>query len=192
MSTTPESSAAFFEAMYREDTDPWNFAGSSYELSRYQAIFAALSHRRYRRAFEPGCSIGVLTERLAGICVAVVGVDFSETAIAQARERCAHLPNVTLSYKSLTEALPVEGFDLIVLSEIGYYFAAEEWSKLSGELIRSLAPGATLLGAHWLGSSPDHQLNGDQVQTILAANPLLRLEHSERHEAFRLERWTRL
>jgi hypothetical protein len=191
MSISYQSSASFFEAKYQKMADPWNFSGSPYELGRYDAILSALSPRRYHRAFEPGCSVGVLTERLAGICDSLEAVDFSLTAVTHARERCEHLPNVVVSCRSLADSVPVKGFDLIVLCEIGYYFNPEEWKAISMSLIAPMISGTTLLAAHWLGNSVDHHMNGDRVHSILGSNPLLHLEYSERHEAFRLDRWIR-
>ena len=190
--TTHSSSAEFFEAKYQEALDPWNFAGSSYELRRYKAISDALSHRRYLRAFEPGCSVGVLTEQLAGLCDEILAIDFSPTAVLRAQQRCAALKNVTIRCASLSELLPVRGFDLIVLSEIGYYFDPEEWKDTTTKLVRPMDAGATLLATHWLGISSDHRVSGDQVHEILGSIPGLRLEQSERDDAFRLDRWVRL
>ncbi len=191
MSVVDTSSAAFFEAKYRQDADPWNFAGSPYERGRYDAIIAALAHRRYQRAFEPGCSVGVLTKRLAAICDAVDAIDFSPTAVKRARERCADLSNVVVVCASIAHCGPFQGCDLIVLSEMGYYFSPREWRETVAEMLLSLKPRGTVLATHWLGSSTDHRISGDQVHEILQANALLSLEDSERNEAFRLDRWVR-
>jgi SAM-dependent methyltransferase len=187
-----ESSAAFFEAKYKETADPWDFSGSAYESQRYDAIIEAIAGRHYARCFEPGCSIGVLTERLATCCDEVYAIDFSPTASAQARARCAHLPQVEVHCASLPEGTPVKEFDLLVLSEIGYYFTAQDWRGVSGALVNSLRPGATILSAHWLGHSPDHRTSGDEVHEILLAHANLRVEHTERHPRMRLERLARL
>ena len=56
---------AYFDRKYAFDPDPWGFATSAYEADKYRATLAALPRARYRRALEVGCSIGVLTERLA-------------------------------------------------------------------------------------------------------------------------------
>lgn len=192
MSTANTSSSDFFEAKYRQKADPWDFATSPYELSRYDAIIGALANRRYKRAFEPGCSIGVLTEKLAAICDAVDAIDFSYTAVEQARKRCAALMNVVFLCASLLECGPFEGCDLIVLSEVGYYFSPQEWRERVEQMLSSLKPGASVLATHWLGTSSDHRISGDQVHEILQANSLLCLQHSERNEAFRLDRWVRV
>lgn len=187
-----ESSAAFFEAKYREDADPWDFAHSAYELARYDAIINAISHRTYRRALEPGCSIGVLTERLAPYCDAVDAIDFSPTAAAQAARRCARLHNVEVHCAALPQGVPMKDFDLLVLSEIGYYFTLQTWRQISSTLIDSIPQGAIVLAAHWLGHSEDHCISGDEVHEILLTHPRLLGEHSERNQHMRLDRLVRL
>lgn len=191
------TSAEFFDSMYRREADPWNFAASPYEQSRYQATIAALGHRRYTRAFEPGCSIGVLTQRLADICETVEAIEISPAAVEQARTRCQSQPNVHITAAALPDYVPDPPLDLIVLSEIGYYFREEDLRALATGLIRSLTPGGTLLAVHWLGHSPDHILSGDQVHETLLALPDLNHDLAERHPSpgsqagFRLDCWTR-
>jgi cyclopropane fatty-acyl-phospholipid synthase-like methyltransferase len=186
------SSAAFFEAKYQEKSDPWGFSSNVYELQRYDATISAIAHRRYRRAFEPGCSIGVLTERLASHCDEVYAIDFSPSASSQARARCAHLPQVEVRCASLPEGTPAMDFDLLVLSEIGYYFTLQDWQRISGALIDSIPQGAIVLAVHWLGHSQDHRISGDQVHEILLSHPQVRVDHSERSPNMRLDRLVRL
>ena len=186
------SSAAFFEAKYQEKADPWDFSSNTYELQRYGAIISAIAHRRYARAFEPGCSIGVLTERLAAHCDEVYAIDFSLSATVQAQARCAHLPQVEVHCASLPEGTPEKDFDLLVLSEIGYYFTPQDWQCVSAALIDSIPQGATVLAAHWLGQSQDHRISGDEVHEILLSHAKLRVEHTERNPKMRLDRLVRL
>ncbi len=191
-STTDPSSAEFFERKYQESPDPWNFGGSAYELERYDVTMGALAGRRFRCAFEPGCSVGVLTERLARVCDQVVALDLSATAVKAARARCEGWENVTVRTGSLIDPLPEAEFDLVVLSEIGYYLEIRELERCGAALVEKLVPGGWLLGVHWLGHSVDHRLSGDRVHEVLRSLNGLRLEHSERHAGFRLDRWTRL
>ena len=193
MTTPNTSSPEFFQAMYRGSADPWNFAADAYEQQRYRTIVQALSPGRYRHAWEPGCSVGVLTEQLAAICDRVDACDFAEAAVEQAARRCAALPGVHVRCASLTDDAPIADFDLVVLSEIGYYFTADEWQRQVARIADTLQPGATLLAVHWLGHSPDHIQGGDAVHATLLAHPLLLHEHGERHEqtgsGFRLDRF---
>ena len=186
------SSAAFFEAKYQGKADPWDFSSSAYECQRYDAIMHAIAHRRYVQAFEPGCSIGVLTERLAARCDAVYAIDFSSSASAQAVARCAHLPQVEVHCAALPEGTPAKAFDLLVLSEIGYYFTPRDWERVTTGLIHSMPRGATVLAAHWLGQSQDHRMPGDEVHEILLAHPNLRVELTKRNPNLRLDRLLRL
>lgn len=186
------SSAAFFEAKYRRKTDPWDFSSSAYELQRYDAIITAIADRRYGRAFEPGCSIGVLTERLAAHCAEVYAIDFSRSASARAQARCAHLPQVEVHCASLPEGTPAKDFDLLVLSEIGYYFTPQGWQRISAALIDSIPQGGTVLAAHWLGHSKDHRISGDEVHEILLSHAKLRVKHTGRDPNMRLDRLVRL
>lgn len=194
--STPDTSAAFFEAMYRADDDPWDFAKDAYEQARYDTIVRALGTGRYRHAFEPGCSVGALTEKLARLCDRVDACDFSPTAVEQARQRCIAFSNVTVRCASLADPAPFGEYDLILLSEIGYYFPFAAWKSRVSDIVEAMQPGAVLLASHWLGSSPDHILSGDEVHAGMQ-HPLLEHTHGERHTSaleggFRLDRWRKL
>jgi len=180
-----------FEAKYKENPDPWNFADSEYERSRYAATMASLGARHFQRALEPGCSIGVLTEQLAGVCGHVDAFDISKTAVASAQERCAGLKNVSITRASLANFFPSNSYDLIVLSEIGYYFERVELSAIAARIVSHLVAGGLLMGVHWLGYSEDHKLYGDEVHEVIDQFPGLHQTHSERHPGFLLEHWVK-
>jgi SAM-dependent methyltransferase len=184
------TSQTFFEEKYAAAADPWDFATSSYERYRYATILNALGRRRYHRAFEPGCSVGVLTEQLAVVCSRVEAMDISTTAVSRAKDRCRSLPNVVIKQGALPDQMPEGTFDLIVFSEIGYYFDRPTLVSLVRELYNRLRGGGMLLAVHWLGVSPDHRLTGDQVHELLGTTILLPTT-SRRYEGFRLDCWSR-
>ncbi len=177
----------FFEAKYRAEDDPWKFASSERELARYDAVIAALGDRRFRHGLEPACSVGVLTAKLAPLCDRLSAFDLSPTAVERAAERCADLPQVEVRCASLSDLVPDSSVDLVVLSEIGYYFTSEDWTQILGRLLSGLSVGCTVVGVHWLGVSEDHITSGDEVHTTLRANGRLRLLHEERRDTFRLD-----
>jgi protein-L-isoaspartate O-methyltransferase len=190
--TIEATSRQFFDLKYIAEEDPWHFSSSAYEQDRYATTIRALSGRRYKRAFEPGCSIGVLTAWLSSICDEVHATDISPVAISRAMQRCRGLANVVFECAALPAALPEAVFDLIVLSEIGYYFDDQQLKQLTSNLARRVEHGGVVVGVHWLGVSTDHLLAGDQVHEILRATDGLKLEQSERHACFLLDRWSRV
>ncbi|MBE7159560.1 MAG: methyltransferase domain-containing protein [Rhodospirillales bacterium] len=192
MSLHPASDPAFFESMYRGSDDPWNFATSEYEQGRFEAIVRTLAVKRYRHAFEPACSIGTLTVKLAEFCERITACDLSQTAIEHARQRCASWPHVSLACAPFTRETLVAEFDLVVLSELGYYFSRETWLDLVHTMVGNLPPGATVLCSHWLGSHPSHLQTSEEVHNALRSQDLLQLELEEVHPGFRLDRFRRL
>ncbi len=186
------SSADFFETKYKSapNADPWQFATADYEHRRYDAVMRALQGKRYSHGLEPGCSVGVLTERLATVCDVLDAFDFSPTAAAIASARCARFSGVTVRCAELTSQEAWHSFDLVVLCEIGYYFTATAWEELVERMTAELHPGAMVLVSHWLGCSNDHVQSGDAVHSAFR-HSLLQQTLSERHEGFLLERWTK-
>jgi SAM-dependent methyltransferase len=184
-------SKEFFEEKYRASRDPWNFSCSSYELNRYDEIMRLLENQTFNHAFEPGCSIGVLTERLAGRCQDLFAMDISPTAVAMARKRCGRYPNVTIVEGALPDDSPGGTFDLIIFSEIGYYFERGVLTGVRDLLTKRLARQGVFVGVHWLGVSADHLLTGDEVHDVLRASNSLRMTASRRYDGFLLESWER-
>jgi SAM-dependent methyltransferase len=180
-----------FEDGYRDDPDPWGFGRRFYEQRRYDLTVAALPKARYRRAYEPACAVGELTRRLAARCDEVVACDWAAAAVAYARVHYGHLANVDWAVASVPEDWPPGLFDLVVLSELGYYFSADDLAGLRERAVGSLEPDGTLVAVHWLGHSPDHLLHGDEVHTVLAATSDLVAGGAYRDDGFRLDWWTR-
>ena len=85
----------YFDELYARSRDPWSFETSEYERNKYERTLSVLARRRYRRALEVGCSIGVFTAMLAPLCDELLAVDVSEKAIAVARREARGLPERT-------------------------------------------------------------------------------------------------
>ena len=184
-------SPEYFDHVYQANRDPWNFETSLYERAKYAATLAALPHSGYAEAFEIGCSLGVLTAQLAPRCGHLLAVDVSEAALAQARTRCADLPQVELKLLRVPEEFPPQQFDLILLSEVGYYWSPADLDRAADQLIAGLKPGGQLLLVHWTPLVLDYPLTGDDVHQFFLdktspAGPLRHLA-GQRHETYRLD-----
>lgn len=180
-----------FEARYSQNDDPWDFATSAYELGRYQTTLSALLRTHYGTVYEPGCSVGVLTSALARMAAKVIAVDFAPSAVLQARARCEALPNVEVHCASVATYVPEPPLDLVVFSELGYYFDPHELARIARVLSQKLKSRGEFLAVHWLGHSPDHVTHGDQVhETLRRILPLVWIK-GERYSQFRIDCWRR-
>lgn len=178
-----------FEAMYQRDRDPWRFRTSWYERRRYAETMSTLGQPRYRYAFEPGCSIGELTTLLAARCDRVLASDVSLTAARLAVLRCAEFPGVEIQCADLRQSIPLGPFDLAVVSEIGYYFEKDALAYYARQLAARVAGGGELIAVHWLGSSADHALHGDEVHQVLLDELPMSWVAGRRFEGFRIDSW---
>jgi protein-L-isoaspartate O-methyltransferase len=182
-------SEAFFEARYQASTDPWRFASSTYELNRYRATLDALCQSSYRQGFEPGCSIGVLTAALAGRVEHLIACDIAESAVACAKERCRELSNVQIYHRDAADGPPDGSFDLIVFSELGYYFSVDRLKTIARQMTSRLEPGGEFVAVHWLGHNADHVLHGDVVHEVLTETLACEWIGGSRHPGFRIDSW---
>jgi SAM-dependent methyltransferase len=171
---------SYFEAMYAESPDPWGFTTRWYERRKYAMTVAALPRERYRRGFEPGCSIGVLTALLAERCEQLLATDIVPTAVETAKQRLARCEGVDVAGLAVPHDWPQGQFDLIVLSEIGYYLSADDLELMLDRVVASLEPGGTLVAVHWRHPVADYPLRGDDVHDLLATSP--ELHRVVRHE----------
>ncbi len=132
----------------------------------------------------------MLTSRLAERCDEVLATEVSPSALGRARARCTDFNNVRIELRDLREGPPAGSFDLIVFSEVGYYFPQEQLALIARALAKSLDPGGELVAVHWLGTSDDHILHGDEVHAVLAESLPLERVLSARHPGFRVDSWT--
>ena len=177
----------YFEELYTDSPDPWNFETSDYEREKYRRTLSVLGERRFRRSLEAGASIGVFTRMLAGLCDELLAVDVSERAVAAARERLRGLEHVRVERRTLPEEMPEGPFDLIVASEVLYYFPREEMLAMLDEFETVLAPGGALLAVHWRRETRTYPLQGDEVHRLLAAHTNLTLTESVAEPDYRLD-----
>ncbi len=186
-SSTPRS---YFDGMYASGPDPWGFGSRWYERRKYELTAAALPEPRYRSAFEPGCAIGVLSGLLARRCDRLLATDIAPVALEQAAERLRGAGNVTLEVRAVPEEWPPGEFDLVVLSEIAYYFDVATLDDLVRRAVASTPAGATIAAVHWRGPT-DYPLSGDEAHAVIGRCPQLerRVHHLE--DEFVLEVWRR-
>lgn len=182
----------YFDHLYDESADPYGLRTRWYEERKRAVLMAALPHPRYARAYEPACGAGELTMDLAMRCDTVLASDFSDKALASARARATGLANVRFERHVLPAGWPCDEpqFDLIVVSELGYFLDAAAMATLASCCARSLAADGVLVACNWRPDFAERALPTEAVHDAFAAIGLAR---SVRHEEsdFLLELWSR-
>ncbi len=158
---TPDA-AHVFEELHLREADPWRTATSWYEARRRALTLACLPHELVGSVLEVGCSVGELTAALADRADHVVAVDVSEAAIAAAARRCAGR-SVRFERLRVPHAWPEGTYDVVVLSEIGYFLSRDELAETLGKACSSLTPDGALLLVHWRHEIQGWPLDGADV-----------------------------
>lgn len=158
-----------FERRYQREDDPWQLERPWYERRKRGLTLGCLGRDRYRRAFEPGCGPGLLTASLAERCDALVAIDPAATAVATTRRRVAGASHVTVDRGAVPDDWPLGRFDLIVLSEVGYYLSPRTLRTVIDRIRDALVDGGELVAVHFRPPSDEHLLDGDRVHDTVAA-----------------------
>lgn len=164
----------YFDRLYSESEDPWQLQGRWYEQRKYSITMALLPYARYRHAFEPGCSIGVLTDHLTDRCDHVTSTDIAGAALDATHRRlvdAGRRDQVTLARAALDEPWPAGPFDLVVLSELCYYLQPGALREVLDREVPRLAPAATVIAAHWRHPVDDYPMTGDDAGALITATP---------------------
>jgi SAM-dependent methyltransferase len=178
----------YFDRLYEADADPWQFRTRDYEERKRQLTLACLPERHYESCFEPGAAIGVLSAQLARRCDQVLAMDISPVAL---RLAAADLPeNVLLRQGAVPRDWPHEPFDLVVLSEVGYYLDKTDCAELAGLAVHN---AQDLVAVHWRHPVDEYPLSGDEVHELLTEAALGAGMHQlvdHREDDLKLDVWS--
>ncbi|KEP75030.1 SAM-dependent methyltransferase, partial [Microbacterium sp. SUBG005] len=104
-----------------------------------------------------------------------------------ARTRLAGRRGVELRRATLPAEWPEGEFDLVVLSEVAYYWAGGDLDRGLAAAVSSLAADGCLVACHWRHPVAEYPRDGDEVHAAIGARTdLVRLVRHE-EEDFLLE-----
>jgi len=163
-----ERRGAYFDSLFEGSDDPWQFRRRWYEQRKRALTLACLPHARYAAAYEPGCANGELSAALAERCDRLLISDGAEAAVGLARKRVASQPHVEVVCAWVPDDWPNETFDLIVISEFGYYLSVDSLAGLAERVLATLRPDGVVLACHWRRPIEGCNWAGDAVHDALA------------------------
>ncbi len=173
-----------FEQLYADAEDPWDFRSSPYEQAKYAATVALLAQRRFATGLEIGCSIGVLTAKLAERCEQLLAIDCAEAALARAAAAC---PGVEFELHHVPSSFPFgRRFNLIVVSEVLYFLSPADVAQLAGLCREALVTGGAIVLANWTGAT-DTPCTGEQAADLFISACGLHSSPTVREATFRLD-----
>jgi SAM-dependent methyltransferase len=187
---SPAAAAEYFDNLYAQGSDPWGLGDRFYECRKRNLLVASLPRERFRRTFEPGCAIGLLTVELAVRCDEVVAWDGVQLAVDQTGKRvkaAGYAGRVDVSRARIPAEWPDGRFDLIVLSEVAYYCADQR--RLKARIEDSLSADGVLVACHWRHRALDHPVTSEHAHEALGRDLHRLVLHREAD--FLLDVWTR-
>jgi hypothetical protein len=125
---------------------------------------------------------------LSTYCDHILGADCSPKAIDLARQKHAR-HNIDFAVMRAPEALPWgQRFDLIVLSEVLYFFSPRDLGAVADYVSSAANPAASIVLVNFLGPT-EHAASGDQAAAgfIAAAGEWSRPLCQIREEHFRID-----
>lgn len=176
-----------FERLHENDADPWSTRTSWYERRKRDLLLASLPRERYTRGLELGCSNGATSVDLAARCDRLVCLDAAQAAVDLATERTRDIDSVVVRRMRVPGEWPVGSFDLIVISELAYYLATDQWQATIDACVRSLAPGGSVVLCHWTGTADDFAQPGELAHAEFRRRSGLGRLISHREDDFLLE-----
>jgi len=179
-----------FDELFAASDDPWSFRDRWYESRKRALTLACLPRARYSSGYEPGCANAELSAGLAERCERLLISDGVAAAVQLARQRVAQHPHVTAVQAWMPDDWPDQRFDLIVVSELGYFLDATALDRLAVRAKASLEEGGDLVACHWRHPIAGCSMNGDEVHGALSEALQLPRVWSLVDRDFRLEIWS--
>lgn len=168
-------------------TDPWHYTTNDLEILRHRREAEMLDGvrgiNRFGCVLEIGCAEGVFTGILADRCDSLLATDFSEVALARARQRRQWDEHVTFAQMDLrTDSLPGV-FDLIVAIHVLEYIKNPlSLRRVRDKLVRSLRIGGYLLIGSCTGDNEFRESlwwsrymlrGGQRINAFMTEHPML-------------------
>ncbi|MBX5230120.1 glycosyltransferase [Rhizobium sp. NLR9b] len=191
---------AYWEELFSQ-VDPWDYR-NNYETVKYFQTLSLLDDRRFSNGLELACAEGTFTRMLAARVDNLLATDISASAVARAASLQDH--DSTVAYRQLDLLRDdLEGpYDLIVCSEVLYYFEnREKLRQIVDKIAGSLRTGGWFVTAHanLLVDRPNetgfgwpHEFGAIGIGEMFDQHPDLTLSVEAKSPLYRIQRFEKV
>lgn len=171
----------YFNRKYAEN-DPYYLTTSDFEQNKMDHVVKVLKEYTPKdKVMEVGCGEGILANLIAKDVGIYEGFDISQNAIRRAIERNKENTNVSFSTRDFYKMKLTENhYDVMIFSEVLFYFSLEELKPLPNKVIKALKPGAYLVLVHCRATGDDD--SGNMIKDYGAKTIHDLFIHSEAYE----------
>ncbi len=167
MNSSPSTTSDFWDQRYAAGKTPWDQRGVPVCLANYLNRTPVSG-----RALVPGCGSGYEIQSLHDRGWPVLGLDFSATAVAQAKRELGALGHLVREGDFFAPAADLAGFSLVYERTFLCALPPELHVPYAQRMAELIAPGGVLCGFFFLGPEdepPPHPLTQQQINTLLNA-----------------------
>ncbi len=145
----PMRAQPYFERIYSEKNDPWDYL-RTVQQARYQTairyIDDACQQEKIATALEIGCSEGMFTRLLAERCNKLLALDISIIALERAKAKCEKFTNIDFQEWDLSRDVLTETFDLVTIMDVlEYFYRPSSLRNVRDKIVSFVKPGGYLL-----------------------------------------------
>jgi 2-polyprenyl-3-methyl-5-hydroxy-6-metoxy-1,4-benzoquinol methylase len=137
-----------FDDIFEAEADPWK-SNTSSEQERFAVTLSVLEasrRARFASAVELGCAEGIFTQRLAPMCDAILGLDFSEIALERAKKRLPGNAGVTFRHWDMRNEALTGKYELVVaMGVITSLYRPGDVRRMCNALVDAIEPNGFLL-----------------------------------------------
>jgi len=152
------------EHLHADSPDPWGVETRWFERRKRELVLAMLPRQDFERSLELGCSTGALAEALAARSRRLVAVDQSPSAASAAERRFRDDDRVEVARLDVPREWPSGHFDLVVVSEVGYFMSPVGLERLVARVADALTPDGVVVLCHWRHPIEGWPLDSDAVR----------------------------
>lgn len=128
-----------------QTTETWKAHRGRQLDARFQTVVQLARAGQDDEVLDLGCGRGELARYFSALCRRVVALDYSEAAVAIAREVCSDRQNVEIVCADVKSIEYADRFAVVVLTDVAEHLYPWEWKDVISRVWKALKPGGQVI-----------------------------------------------